>query len=68
MSLRLVLVRHAETDWNRERRYQGWRDTPLSEIGRAQAEAAGRLLADLGQPVDFGASVGAAQKIFAEKS
>jgi broad specificity phosphatase PhoE len=46
MSLRLVLVRHAETEWNRERRYQGWRDTPLSELGRAQAEAAGRLLAN----------------------
>ncbi|HXJ80981.1 MAG TPA: histidine phosphatase family protein [Candidatus Methylomirabilis sp.] len=45
MSLRLVLVRHGETDWNRERRYQGQRDTPLSETGRAQAEAAGRLLA-----------------------
>ena len=45
MSLRLVLIRHAETDWNRERRYQGHRDTRLSETGRAQAEAAGRLLA-----------------------
>jgi broad specificity phosphatase PhoE len=45
MSLRLVLVRHAETDWNRERRYQGHRDTSLSDTGRAQAEAAGRLLA-----------------------
>ncbi len=45
MSLRLVLVRHAETDWNREGRYQGWRDTPLSSAGRVQAEAAGRLLA-----------------------
>jgi probable phosphoglycerate mutase len=46
MSLKLVLMRHAETDWNRERRYQGWHDTPLSEAGRVQAEAAGRLLAD----------------------
>ena len=45
MSLRLVLVRHGETAWNRERRYQGWRDTPLSATGRVQAEAAGRLLA-----------------------
>ena len=45
MSLRLLLIRHAETDWNRERRYQGYRDTALSETGRAQAEAAGRLLA-----------------------
>ena len=40
-----MLVRHGETDWNRERRYQGQRDTPLSATGRAQAEAAGRLLA-----------------------
>ena len=45
MSLRLLLVRHAETDWNRERRYQGWTDTDLSETGRAQAEAVGRFLA-----------------------
>jgi broad specificity phosphatase PhoE len=45
MALRLVLIRHGETHWNREGRYQGHRDTPLSEIGRAQAEAAGRLLA-----------------------
>jgi broad specificity phosphatase PhoE len=45
MALRLVLIRHGETDWNREARYQGHRDTALSEIGRAQAEAAGRLLA-----------------------
>ena len=45
MSLRLLLLRHVETDWNRQRRYQGWRDTPLSEAGRLQAEAVGRLLA-----------------------
>ena len=48
MALRLTLLRHAETDWNRERRYQGWTDTDLSAGGRAQAEAAGRRLA--GQP------------------
>jgi broad specificity phosphatase PhoE len=33
----IVLVRHGETDWNRERRYQGHADTPLNEAGRAQA-------------------------------
>ena len=43
--MRILLLRHAETDWNRERRYQGWRDIPLSPPGRAQAESAGRLLA-----------------------
>jgi broad specificity phosphatase PhoE len=45
MALRVVLLRHGETGWNRERRYQGQRDTELSATGRAQAEAAGRLLA-----------------------
>ena len=45
MALRLLLLRHAETDWNREGRYQGWTDTDLSVVGRGQAEAAGRLLA-----------------------
>jgi len=45
MPLRLMLVRHAETMWNRERRYQGRQDPPLSDTGRAQAEAVGQLLA-----------------------
>ena len=46
--MRLFLVRHAETDWNRERRYQGWTDTALSATGRLQAEAVGRALAGAG--------------------
>jgi broad specificity phosphatase PhoE len=33
----IVLVRHGETDWNRERRFQGHADTELNEAGRAQA-------------------------------
>ena len=44
MGLRLFLIRHAQTVWNRDRRYQGWQDSPLSEVGRAQAEAVGRAL------------------------
>src|SRR5262252_2144935 len=44
MSLRLLLLRHGETAWNRERRYQGWTDTPLSTAGLQQAEAAAREL------------------------
>ena len=44
MSLRLLLLRHGETAWNRERRYQGWTDTPLSAEGLVQAEAASREL------------------------
>jgi broad specificity phosphatase PhoE len=34
----IVLVRHGETDWNRERRFQGHADTALNEAGRTQAE------------------------------
>ena len=42
--LHLMLVRHGETDWNVQRRYQGQTDVPLSGLGRQQAELiAGRL-------------------------
>ena len=41
-----MLLRHGETAWNRERRYQGSKDTPLSAEGLVQAEAAARELKD----------------------
>ena len=41
----LVLVRHGETAWNRDRRIQGQLDTPLNEEGVRQARAAARRLA-----------------------
>lgn len=43
---RVVAVRHGETDWNRERRMQGWAPVPLNDRGREQAAAVGRWLAD----------------------
>jgi broad specificity phosphatase PhoE len=35
----LLLVRHGETDWNRDGRWQGGSDTHLNDLGREQAEA-----------------------------
>ena len=43
--VRLLLVRHGETEWNAQGRYQGRSDVPLSEIGRQQALAARDRLA-----------------------
>jgi len=43
----IVLVRHGETEWNRERRIQGRFDSPLTERGVAQAHAIGRLVQKL---------------------
>jgi probable phosphoglycerate mutase len=44
---RLLLVRHGETDWNRQGRFQGQIDIPLNNNGLAQAEAARVFLADV---------------------
>jgi alpha-ribazole phosphatase/probable phosphoglycerate mutase len=42
--MRLILVRHGETAWNAERRYQGHHPIPLNERGRSQARRAGQRL------------------------
>jgi 2,3-bisphosphoglycerate-dependent phosphoglycerate mutase len=41
---KLVLLRHGESDWNRENRFTGWTDVDLSARGVEEARAAGRLL------------------------
>ena len=41
---KLVLIRHGESSWNKENRFTGWHDVPLSEKGLAEAKAAGELL------------------------
>ena len=44
----LIVIRHGETSWNREKRMQGTTDTVLSDVGRVQAQALGRRLAGRG--------------------
>ena len=66
----ILLIRHGESTWNAQRRWQGWGDPPLSERGRAQAAAlaaqlAGRGVArlvssDLARAAQTAAIVGAA--------
>lgn len=45
-AVRVVFVRHAETEWNRAGRYQGCIDTHLSQVGRDQASALAERLRD----------------------
>ncbi len=42
--VRLLLVRHGETQWNREKRFQGQIDVPLNETGRLQGEQVAQFL------------------------
>jgi probable phosphoglycerate mutase len=45
--MRVLLVRHGETPWNAEGRYQGQTDIPLSPVGEEQARKLGARLADV---------------------
>jgi 2,3-bisphosphoglycerate-dependent phosphoglycerate mutase len=48
MTYTLVLLRHGESDWNAKNLFTGWVDVPLSEKGRAEATAGGRMLVEAG--------------------
>ena len=49
----VVLLRHGESDWNRQNRFTGWVDVDLSEKGLAEAHAAGQLLKAGGYTFDL---------------
>ena len=53
MPYRLVLLRHGESEWNRENRFTGWTDVDLSDKGRQEAAAAGQLLKKEGFDFDI---------------
>ncbi|MDY6978874.1 MAG: 2,3-bisphosphoglycerate-dependent phosphoglycerate mutase [Pseudomonadota bacterium] len=52
----VVLIRHAQSQWNRENRFTGWADPPLTGAGIAEAYAAGAHLREQGFVFDAACS------------
>ena len=50
---KVVLIRHGESTWNKENRFTGWTDVPLSEKGVEEAREAGKLLKQEGFAFDL---------------
>jgi 2,3-bisphosphoglycerate-dependent phosphoglycerate mutase len=48
----LVLVRHGESQWNKENRFTGWQDVDLSSKGESEAQLAGKTLKEMGFEFD----------------
>lgn len=48
----VILVRHAQSQWNAENRFSGWADPPLTRAGRQEAVTAGQLLQKHGYAFD----------------
>jgi len=48
----LVLLRHGQSTWNEANLFTGWHDVPLTDLGRKEAVAAGRTMADEGLAFD----------------
>ena len=50
---KIVLLRHGESEWNKENRFTGWTDVDLSEKGVAEAMAGGKLMKEAGFKFDL---------------
>lgn len=50
---KVVLLRHGESTWNRENRFTGWTDVPLSEKGADEALFAGKMIKAEGMTFDI---------------
>lgn len=53
MSGTLVLVRHGQSEWNKQNLFTGWRDPDLTELGHEEAKAAGKVLGGRGIKFDI---------------
>ncbi len=51
--MKLVIIRHGESEWNKQNLFTGWVDVDLSEKGQEEATAAGKLLKDNGYDFDL---------------
>jgi len=59
---KLVLIRHGQSLWNLENRFTGWTDVPLTQLGREEAENAGKRIADMHFDVAYTSVLGRAQE------
>ena len=50
---KLVLIRHGESQWNKENRFTGWHDVNLTDTGIAQAKMGGQLMKEAGFEFDL---------------
>lgn len=50
---KIVLLRHGESDWNKENRFTGWTDVDLSEKGVGEAKTGGQLMKEAGFQFDL---------------
>lgn len=61
----LAIVRHGQSLWNRENRFTGWVDVPLTDVGEDEARAAGQRLASLNFDVAYTSVLTRAQRTLA---
>lgn len=60
--MKLYVVRHGETDWNKNKRLQGQVDIPLNQLGRTLARKTAKALADIPFEICYTSPLGRAQE------
>ena len=51
--IKLVLLRHGESQWNLENRFTGWTDVDLTRKGEQEAQTSGKILQEQGFVIDL---------------